>query len=193
MFDPSVKKRTMLMPDPDSDILPGLMRGDQKAFAILVDRHVRTLSGLAANMLGDLHAAEDIAQAVFLKTWQMLPNWQTGQAKLITWMRRVATNMCLDYLRKHKPIYTDSVPDQPDSDKSPEGNLLELEQSDYVRAGMRALPDRQRAALTLFYFQDLSQKESADILDLSLSAYDSLLRRARGALKAQLQPEMRSL
>jgi len=97
--------------DPDSDILPALIAQDQRAFAALMDRHIRSLSALSAQMLSDVHLAEDITQSVFLKTWQMLPTWQTGNAKLITWMRRVAKNrfiriVCLNApdLKPHKMI-----------------------------------------------------------------------------------------
>ena len=54
-----------------------------------------TLYNQAYYMLGDQMAAEDITQTVFMKTWQNIETWKTGDAKLITWMRRVATNACL--------------------------------------------------------------------------------------------------
>lgn len=168
------------------DILPALMRQDQKAFGVLMDRHIKTLSALSAQMLGDMHLAEDITQSVFLKTWQMLPDWQTGNAKLITWMRRVATNMCLDYLRKKKPYYSDKLPEQQDKDALPDSNLVSKEQSEQMRQAMNDLPDRQKAALTLFYFQDMPQKQCAEIMDLNVPAFESLLRRARQALKKTL-------
>lgn len=178
--------------DPDSDILPALMSGDQTSFNILVDRHVRALSAQASQMLGDIHAAEDITQTVFLKTWQMLPNWQTGNAKLISWMRKVSTNLCLDYLRKHKPIYTDNVPDiaseTPDADKQ----IERKESNRWILSRIETLPERQRAALSLFYYQELSLKESAEIMEISPSAFESLLRRGRAALKSQLCNKMRS-
>lgn len=179
--------------DPDSDILPALMLQDQRAFAILVDRHIRNLSAQAAQMLGDVHMAEDVTQSVFVKTWEMLPNWQTGNAKLITWMRRVSTNKCLDIIRKKKPIYTDQVPDQASAEQSPEANLTESERSNWVRKSMDLLPERQKAALTLFYYQELSQKSCAEILDLTVPAFESLLRRARQALKTTTSQSGRQL
>lgn len=179
--------------DPDDDIIPQIARGDQQAFAVLVDRHVRSLSALCAQMVGDVHNAEDITQAVFLRTWQMLPNWQPGQAKLITWMRRVATNLCLDHLRKHKPIYTDSVPDNPSSDPNPEDSMAKTQHTDWVRHKLAFVPERQKMALTLFYFQELSQKESAETMNITVDAFESLLRRARKTLKQLIQNEAKSL
>jgi len=138
-------------------------------------------------MLGDQYAAEDIVQTVFMKTWQMLPAWRKGEAKLITWMRRVATNMCLDYLRKHKPVYTDQVPDIASETSSQEFRLGEQEDRQHILSLMDKLPERQRAALTLSYYQELSLKEGSEIMELGVSAYESLLRRARMSLKHHLQ------
>jgi len=95
-------------------------------------------------MLGDQMAAEDITQSVFLKTWVHMPNWQPGRAKLLTWMRRVATNACLDVLKKKKPIYTDTVPDMSDEADTPFQALEKVQQSDYVKAALGRLPDNQR-------------------------------------------------
>ncbi len=177
--------------DPDSDILPALMQQDQRAFAMLIDRHIKSLSAQSAQMLGDVHLAEDITQSVFLKTWQMLPNWQTGNAKLITWMRRVATNMCLDQLRKKKPIYTDTVPDRPGAEPLQDDHMVSTQQSETMSTAMGLLPERQKAALTLFYYQELPQKQCADIMELTVPAFESLLRRSRQALKKSLNPDMR--
>lgn len=177
--------------DPDSDILPALIAQDQRAFAALMDRHIRSLSALSAQMLSDVHLAEDITQSVFLKTWQMLPTWQTGNAKLITWMRRVATNMCLDHLRKKKPIYTDSLPERAGSEASQDDHLVSAERSEFVSTAMSVLPERQKAAITLFYYQELPQKQCADIMELTVPAFESLLRRSRQALKKSLNPNAR--
>jgi len=178
--------------DPDSDILPSLMSGDQRSFNMLVDRHVRALSAQASQMLGDAHAAEDITQTVFLKTWQMLPDWQTGNAKLISWMRKVSTNLCLDYLRKHKPIYTDNVPDIASTAIEADARIERKEAKHRILSCIESLPERQRAALTLFYYQELSLKESAEIMEISPSAFESLLRRGRSSLKFQLSRKVRS-
>lgn len=178
--------------DPDSDILPALMRHDQGAFATLMDRHIKSLSAQSAQMLGDMHMAEDITQSVFLKTWQMLPNWQTGNAKLITWMRRVATNQCLDHLRKKKPVYTDNLPEIAGVNPSQDDHMMASERSEQMALAMNVLPDRQKAALTLFYYQELPQKQCSEIMELTVPAFESLLRRSRQALKKTLNMDART-
>lgn len=140
-------------------------------------------------MLGDQMAAEDVTQTVFLKTWEHIQDWEAGSAKLITWMRRVTKNACLDILKKKKPIYTDTVQDMEDASESPFENLSEVQRSERIKAALGQLPDNQRAALTLSYYQGVSQREGSSIMEISESAYESLLVRARKALKVILADE----
>ena len=175
--------------DPDADLIFGLKAGDQQALAGLMDRHMQTIHKQAFYMLGDQMAAEDVTQTVFLKTWEHMSDWQPGKAKLITWMRRVTRNACLDILKKKKPIYTDDVPDMEDEADTPFENLSQLEQSERVGAALDQLPHKQRAAVTLSYYQGVSQREGSSIMEISESAYESLLVRARKALKVILADE----
>ena len=149
-----------------------------------------TIYNQAYYMLGDQMAAEDIAQTVFLKTWQNINNWTAGQAKLITWMRRVTTNACLDQLRKKKPIYSDVIPDLEDTADTPFEALSRQNQSQVIKAALLKLSDKQRAAVTLSYYEGLSQREGAAAMNISEGAYESLLVRGRKALKTILNSDM---
>lgn len=176
----------MVKPDPDNDLLPGLRDGDEAALARLMDRHLKTVTAIGYYMLGDAALAEDVAQTTFLKLWQNAPGWEPGKATLLTWMRRVATNDCLDRLRKKGPIYSDHVPDQADDKDTAFEELEKRDTIDAVRRALDGLPDTQRAAITLSYYQQLSQKDGAEILNQSVKAYESLLSRARKNLKTAL-------
>lgn len=177
------------MQDPDADLIPLMTKGDERAFGALIERHADTIQALATYMLGDVFLAEDVTQAVFLKTWQMVPTWTPGKAKLITWMRRVATNQCLDRLRKKSPTLMEVLPEQVDESPQAFEHVAHNEKAQTVKDALGALPERQKAALVLTYYQNVSQVEGADILNVSVSAYDSLLSRARRALKAVLMSE----
>lgn len=178
----------MAKTDPDNDLLPGLQNGQETALAGLMDRHLKTITAIGFYMLGDSSLAEDVAQSTFLKLWQIAPNWKPGQATLLTWMRRVATNDCLDRLRKKRPIYSDNVPEQTDKALSPLESLQKSDTQRHVREALSRLPDTQRAAITLTYYQGVSQKEGAEILGQKLKAYESLLSRAKKNLKTALSP-----
>ena len=178
----------MTKADPDNDLLPGLREGEESALGHLMDRHLKTVTAIGYYMLDDASLAEDVAQTTFLKLWQQAPKWESGQATILTWMRRVATNDCLDRLRKKGPIYSDHVPDQADTTKTALEELEKSDTIDAVRRALSSLPDTQRAAITLSYYQHLSQKEGAAILGQSVKAYESLLSRARKNLRAALSP-----
>jgi RNA polymerase sigma-70 factor (ECF subfamily) len=174
--------------DPDTDLLPGLMAGQEQALSKLMNRHLKTVTAIGYYMLGDAALAEDVAQSTFLKLWQKAPTWKTGQATLLTWMRRVATNDCLDRLRKKKPIYSDDVPEQIDGQADGLATLEQAETAKHVRLALSKLPEMQKAAMTLSYYQGVSQKEGAAILGYNEKAYESLLSRGRKNLKAALRP-----
>ncbi len=173
--------------DPDADLIPRLAAGDQTALSELMDRRLKTLHGLSARLLSDAVMAEDVAQTVFLKTWTHAPKWEPGKARLLTWMCRIATNQCLDILKRKGPIYSDSVPDIEDGRMSAVEMLSANDDASKVRRAMATLPDMQRAAITLCYFDELSQKEAATILGVSVKAYESLLSRGRKKLRTALE------
>src|SRR5512146_2372205 len=78
----------------DAELLWRLWRGDQKAFAELVDQYKAMVVNLAARMTGNPETAEDVAQEVFLRVWRGLPSFR-GECKLSTWVYRIALNLCI--------------------------------------------------------------------------------------------------
>ncbi len=172
--------------DPDSDLIIRLQAGDETALSELMSRRMNTVHGLAARMLGDSVMAEDVTQTVFLKTWAHIGKWEAGKAKLLTWMCRVATNQCLDILKRKGPIYSDNVPDVADKRSTAFEQLHQDDEAARVRAAINTLPPRQHAAITLCYFQELSQREAAEVLEISEKAYESLLSRGRKKLRGTL-------
>ncbi len=172
--------------DPDSDLLPALRRGDQRTFKTLMQRRLETVHRLAYRLLGDEFEAEDVAQEAFLKLWKAAPDWQEGKAKLSTWLCRVATNACYDRLRKKRP----SLPGEmlePTDERPGALSLIETRQRwDALQTAMMSMPDKQRTALSLCYDQALPQREAALIMEMSEKAYESLLVRARKALKEKV-------
>ena len=179
--------------DPDIDLLPALRAGEPSAFTQLMDRHLRSVHGLAWHMLGDVSRAEDVSQETFLRFWQTAPSWTDGAATILTWLRKVATRICIDEIRRKAPIFTDDVPDVPDPSGSADRMLMADDIARRVRDALDRLPERQRAAIALSYYQDVSQRDGAAILDIGEKAYESLLSRARQQLKQDLMADRESL
>lgn len=157
-------------------------------------RHLNRVHGLAWHMTGDRAQAEDIAQETFLRFWQAAPRWNPdGGASVLTWLRRVATRLCIDERRRSRPIYTDLVPERADPTPSADLDLVRSETAQRVQTAILTLPGRQRAALVLSYYQQVSQTEGALAMGIKVKAYESLLSRARADLKIQLIDEIVSL
>ncbi len=188
---------TPVKADPDADILLALAGGDTAALATLMDRHLALIKTTARYMLGDEMMAEDIAQEVFLRAWKQAPNWQPGQAKFSTWLHRVAKNLCYDRLRKKKETYLEVVPDmvdnRPEALQTLEASQNHAAQKTKIEHAMATLPERQRMAITLCHYRELSQLEAADIMEVGVRAYESLLARARKNLRTQLQSHKSAL
>lgn len=172
---------------PDAELIARAGAGDRAAWSALVDRYLGPISGYAWFMLGDRAEAEDIAQETFLRLMGKIGTWDAGgAASLRTWLYRVAINLCIDRRRKVVPVPVETLPE------TPTGSAAETDgQLDRTRAVGEAigrLPERQRAVLTLVYYQGFGNGEAADLLGLSVEAVESLLGRARRALRATLAP-----
>lgn len=176
----------------DWDLLSRAGRGDSAAFRGLVDRHLPALLAIARRMLRDDAEAEDAVQEAFIRLWRQAPE-DLGPGGARPWLRRVVSNLCIDRIRSvRRTDVTDEVPEQ----LVEAGQLVGLTEQDLaarVDAALKALPERQRLALTLFQYEGLSQTEVGEALGVSVEAVESLLGRARRALKAMLKDDWRQL
>ncbi|KQS56507.1 RNA polymerase subunit sigma [Brevundimonas sp. Leaf363] len=172
--------------DPDEDLVRRVGRGDPAAIQALVARKLPRVLGLAQRMLNDPVEAEDVAQEAMLRAWKQAPKWRPGQAKFDTWLHRVALNLCYDRLRRKREVVTDAPPERPDEGPAPDRGLLAAETGARVNAALAALPERQREAIVLCHYQEMSNIDAAALMDVSVEALESLLSRGRRALRQAL-------
>lgn len=173
--------------DPDEELVTRVARGDPAAVRALVARKLPRLLILAQRMLGDRGEAEDVAQEAFVRAWRQAPNWVPGAARFETWLHRVTLNLCYDRLRKRREAPMAADLDRPDEDAPPPDRGLHAQDvGRRVEIAMRGLPDRQREAVALCHYQELSNIEAAALMGVSVEALESLLARGRRALRAQL-------
>jgi RNA polymerase sigma-70 factor (ECF subfamily) len=165
-------------------------RGDALAFRSLADAHLGKIMNYAYRLLHDRVEAEDVAQETFLRLWKDAGRYEP-KARVTTWLHRIAHNLCIDRLRGRREQPSDAV-DEERSSVEPGGLLDRKEAALEVGRALAALPERQRAAITLVHYQGLSNIEAAAVLDLNVEALESLLARGRRSLRdklAELAPE----
>lgn len=172
--------------DPDEDLVRRVGQGDPAAIQAMVARKLPRMLALAQRMLGDAVEAEDVAQEAMLRAWKQAPRWVPGKARFDTWLHRVGLNLCYDRLRRRREIPTDSPPDRPDEGPAPDRGLMAAELGVRVDAALKRLPDRQREAIVLCHYQELTNIEAAALMGVSVEALESLLSRGRRTLRQVL-------
>lgn len=178
----------------DRALALAVSRGERAAIAALTRRCLPVVHSVARRLLRDPAEAEDIAQESFVKVWRAIDRYDADRARLETWVARIATNACLDKLRKRREeTLDDDAPERVDAAPRADDVLAADASAQRVRAAIAALPERQRAALELCSFQDCTNIEAAEILGVSIEAVESLLARARRKLKRELLCEREDL
>jgi len=176
----------------DDDLIRRYAGGDAVAARALTLRHLPRILALARRMLGDPAEAEDVAQETMLRLWRTAPDWRPGGAAVSTWLYRVASNLCLDRLRRRRAS-GDAAPETADDAPSAFATLARADRAAALRAALDRLPERQRLAILLRHFEERGNPEIAAILGVSVEAVESLLARGRRELAARLVPRRAEL
>jgi RNA polymerase sigma-70 factor, ECF subfamily len=169
----------------DAALVEGARRGDQDSFRLLVELHGRAVYALALRIVQSAQDAEEVAQDTFLRAWRALPEFR-GESSFSTWLYRIATRRAIARVavtgRRAKSEVAfdgrdvDEMPD-PATARPMDAARLRLERL------IAALPETQRAVITLFYLQDCSVHEVATALDLPAGTVKTHLHRSRAALR----------
>jgi RNA polymerase sigma factor (sigma-70 family) len=175
-----------MMIDPDAELVARIGRGDREAAQALMRRHLPKMLALARRMLSDPVEAEDAVQDAFMRVWTHAARWRPGRAKFETWLYRVTLNKCYDRLRRRPTARLEEAAEVADPAPGPEVSLQNAVLARQLEDALRALPERQRAAIQLCHYQGCGNIEAADILGISVEALESLLARGRRALRHRL-------
>ena len=166
-------------------LMQAVARGEMDAFNAIVLRHQEMAWRIAYRFLRDRHAAEDIAQEAFLRILDAAPHYKPS-AQFRTYLTRVVTRLCLDYVEKRRPDYREELPDV--TDRGPTGleQVVAKETQEVINKALESLPPRQRMAVVLRYLEGLRCGEVAEAMGISTKAVERLLARARESLEPRL-------
>ncbi|WP_048601019.1 RNA polymerase sigma factor SigW [Rubeoparvulum massiliense] len=180
----------------EKQLIQSAKDGDQVAFKELVEIYKDKVFQLAYRMLNNRHDAEDIGQETFLRVYANLSRYD-GEHKVSTWIYRIATNLCIDRLRKKKPsVHLDASQGEEGLDwysrlvsneRTPEQQTLTTELQGMVQEAISQLPDKYRMVIILRYIDDLSLQEISDVLNLPVSTIKTRIHRGREALRKKLR------
>jgi RNA polymerase sigma-70 factor (ECF subfamily) len=176
----------------DADLLAASARQDASAFRRLVDRHYAPVYRVVWRLTRGHADSEDIAQEAFLRLWNN-PGQLREASALRSWLMRVASNLAIDRLRIQPLQAIDGAEETADSRVGAEERQLQNWARRRIDAAISKLPERQRLALAMVHFEQMSNGAAAEAMELSVDALESLLARARRALKTELAEDRRDL
>jgi RNA polymerase sigma-70 factor (ECF subfamily) len=170
--------------DPDARLVELAGQGVESAFEELLHRHQGAVFRFAARFLGDREEAADIAQETFLRLYRNAAAYRP-EAALRTYLFRIARNLCLDLVRRKRPVLMAELPEQPTGDHPYEA-LVGAEHVEALSRALAELPETQRSALLLRHDEGLAYAEIAEAMNTTVPAVESLLVRARKTLRSCL-------
>jgi RNA polymerase sigma-70 factor (ECF subfamily) len=181
----------------DRDLIARAIAGEQDAYRRLMEKYQNAIHHLVIRMVGYQEDVDDLTQEAFIKAFNSLASFNDEFA-FSTWLYKIATNNCIDYLRKKKlktfsidkPINAEDSDQQyeiPDDSNTPETGILQRQQSNTIQNAIDALPDKYRIVIEMRHQQELSYEDIADKLDLPLGTVKAHIFRAREMLYKQLR------
>jgi RNA polymerase sigma-70 factor, ECF subfamily len=167
--------------DSDRATVARMASGDSSALAELYDRHARAIYSLAVRIVSDAGEAEDVVQDVFTQAWRQALQYDATRAPVAGWLMVITRARALDRLRRRRSRITvvemdSSTPDLRAPDVSQEAFAITAEQAGRLRGALGMLPDGQRTAIELAYYEGLSQSDIADRLKQPLGTIKTRIR-----------------
>ncbi|MDP4180034.1 MAG: sigma-70 family RNA polymerase sigma factor [Bacillota bacterium] len=174
----------------DVELINRCIKGDQDAFSEIVSRYKRLVFKVVFNIINNEHEVNDISQEVFLKVYKNLRSYNP-EYKFSTWIVKVATNHCLDTVRKKKvdSLSIEEAADVSDKNDTPEESYIRKEKVQRIREAISELPEKYRVPIILFHQNGLSYEEMMKVMNEPITIIKNRLYRARLMLKGKLIPE----
>ena len=180
-----MRPRAVMTIDPDLHLIDSVLAGEQQAYADLVNKHKRYALTIAFKILQNKPEAEEAAQDAFIKAYHHLAGFNR-QSKFSTWLYRIVFNTAITYKRKHKHNFQDIETAVMEYSQEIEGTLEKSDKQKYLALAMTKLNEADRTALTLFYLDEFSLEEIAEITSTQANTIKVRIHRARQRLAEEL-------
>lgn len=173
----------------DEELIQAILKGNSERYGDIVERYQTGLYRTAYYYTLNVEDARDLTQEILIKSYNNLAGFKQGSA-FSTWLYRIAVNHCLDWCRKKKPQYVEAayLDNLSSVEDSPEDLFLQQEIASEVQAAVGSLPAIYSTVLILYYFEDFSPQEIADITDTPKRTVETRLFRGRKMLRDKLHP-----
>jgi RNA polymerase sigma-70 factor (ECF subfamily) len=172
--------------DPDLVIIDRVLAGEQNAYAEIVERHKRYVFTIAFRVLQNRPEAEEAAQDAFIKAYHHLAGFNR-QSKFSTWVYRIVFNTAISYKRKNKPSFQTIEKTVIAYGQEADGVLEKTDKRHYLNQAMARLNEADRTALSLFYLEEFSLEEIAEITGMQANTIKVRIHRARQRLADELK------
>ena len=171
----------------DQQLMLLIANGNKNAFTVLATRYSNQIIQFACRYVGRRTEAEDVAQETLIRLWKHAVSWQPQGYSLRSWLYRITYNLCIDEIRKRKPVSELKYDSQAVAKEQPDSEVYGQQKDVIVKTALNELPERQRTAINLCVYQALSNQEAADTMGVTVEALESLLARGRRKLRKDLR------
>jgi len=179
------------MVSPDPNLLARMALGDESAFAAFYDRHAARVLGLLHKMLGDPADADDVLQETFLQAWKRAPFFDPQRCSASGWLSVLARSRAVDLLRRRRsPTPNIVLVDEPRAESDPSGSLEKAESKHQVQKALDELPEEQRRAICLAFYNGLTHEQIAQREHLPLGTVKTRIRLGIGRLRGLLNDRL---
>jgi RNA polymerase sigma-70 factor (ECF subfamily) len=179
----------------EKEIILRIIKGDVKAFSLLVDDYQKLIFHVAKRMIQNDEDVEDVCQEVFIKIYRNIGNF-AFKSKLSTWIAKITYLASIDYLKKHKRHLSEELPENLPDDltdsQTPEDLLEQKDMSQYLNLLIGSLPAPYRLVITLFHLEEFSIQEIESITGIPEGTVKNHLFRARKLLKEKVKQYLKN-
>ena len=182
----------------DDELIEQILQGNRDIYRELVSKYQSMLFRTCMGFLHNKEDAEDLTQEIFIQIYQSLPKFR-GESSFSTWIYRIAVNAALNKIRKESKSFwgqrfesflggeKQEMPEIPiPVNENPENILIQAEHREWIQRALNSLPENQRTAIVLSKYDDLSQKEIAQIMNITEGAVEALMQRGKANLRQRL-------